>query len=131
MCSRRHIQEDKNNRLDREAFAVISFSFVEFDPEPFLPCNTNPHHLVAPLITALEGSITQSKAEMKINFFEVEKAIKIKLCKLLEQLKQRRNRAETVMDFVDDCIVNTEEQDISTQFLQTEKDHLFDLREHF
>ena len=58
---------------------------------------------------------------MKLNFIEVETAIKIKLCAILEQLNQRRNRAERVSDFVYDCIVEEEEKGLSTQFLQMQK----------
>ena len=68
---------------------------------------------------------------MKLNFIEVETAIKIKLCAILEQLNQRRNRAERVSSFVDDCIVAEEVKGLSTQFLQMQKNHLFDLQEHF
>ena len=68
---------------------------------------------------------------MKLNFIEVETAIKIKLCAILEQLNQRRNRAERVSNFVDDCIVEEEETDLSTQFLQMQKNPLIDLQEHF
>ena len=67
---------------------------------------------------------------MKLSFFELETAIKTKPCALLKQLNQRRNRAETVSNFVDDCIVE-EEKDLSTQFLQMQKNQLFDLQEHF
>ena len=74
-------------------------------PEPIFLCNADPHHLISSYITALEGLATQSKALMKLNFFEVETAIKIKLCCLLEQLNQRRNQAERVSNFVDDCVV--------------------------
>ena len=81
-------------------------------------------------MTALEGLATQSKAQMKLIFFEVETAIKIKLCAILEQLKQKRNGAERVSNFVDDCIVE-EEKDLSTQFLQMKKNQLIDLQEHF
>ena len=56
---------------------------------------------------------------MKMKFIEVETAIKIKLCKILEQLSPRHNRAETVVDFAGDCIVDSEERDLSTKFLQT------------
>ena len=35
------------------------------------------------------------------------------------------------MDFVDECIVDSEEQDVSTQFLQMQSSHLVDLQEHF
>ena len=45
---------------------------------------------------------------MKLNIIEVDTTTKLKLCKLLEQLNKRHNRAETVMDFVDDRIVDSE-----------------------
>ena len=99
--------------------------------EPLFLCNSNPHYLILSFITALEGLATQSKAQMKLNFIEVETAIKIKLCAILEKLNQRRNRAESVSNFVDDCIVEEEEKDLSTQFLQMQKNHLIDLQEHF
>ena len=100
-------------------------------PEPIFLCNANPYHLISSFITALERLATQSKAQMKLNFIEVETAIKIKLCAILEQLNQRRNRAERVSNFVDDCIVEQEEKDLSTQFLLMQKNQLIDLQEHF
>ena len=99
--------------------------------EPIFLCNANPHHLISSFITALEGLATQSNAQMKLNLFEIETAIKIKLCAILEQLNQRRNRAERVSNFVDDCVVEEEENDLSTQFLQMQKNQLIDLQEHF
>ena len=68
---------------------------------------------------------------MKLNLIEVETAIKIKLCAILEQLNQRRNQAERVSKFVDGCIVEWEEKDLSTQFLQMQKNQLIDLQEYF
>ena len=100
-------------------------------PEPIFLCNANPYHLISSFFTALEGLATQSKHQMKLNFIEVETAIKVKLCAILEQLNQRRNRAERVSNFVDDCIVEEEEKDLSTQFLQMQKNQLIDLQEHF
>ena len=103
-------------------------------PEPIFLCNANAHHLISSFITALEGLATQSKAHMKLNFIELETAIKSKLCAILEQLNQRhqrRNRAEKVSNFVDDCVVEEEEKDLSTQFLQMQKNQLIDLQEHF
>ena len=98
-------------------------------PEPFFRCNANSHHLILSFKTALEGLAFQSKAQMKLNFIEVETAIKIKLCAILEQLNQRRNRATRVSNFVDDCIV--EEKDSSTQFLQMQNNQLIDLQQLF
>ena len=82
-------------------------------PEPIFLCNGNPHHRISSFIKALEGLATQSRAQMKLNFVEVETAIKIKLCAILEQLNQRRNRAERVLNFGDDCVVVEEEKDLS------------------
>ena len=100
-------------------------------PEPIFLCNANPHHLILYFITNLDGLATQSKAHIKFKFIDVETAIKIKLCAVLEQLNQRRNRAEKLSNFVDDCIVEEEEQDLSTQFLQMQKNQLIELKEHF
>ena len=101
-------------------------------PEPIFRCNAKPHYLILSFITALKGLATQSKAQMKLNFIEVEIAIKIKLCAILEQLNQRGNRAQRVSNFADDCIVEEyEEKDLSTQFLQMQKNHLIDIQEHF
>ena len=96
----------------------ISSNFI---PEPIFLCNANLHHLISSFIIALEGLATQSKAQMKLNFLAVDTAIKIKLCAILEQLNQRRNGAEGVSKFVDDCVVEEEEMDLSTQFLLIQK----------
>ena len=67
---------------------------------------------------------------MKLNFCEGETAIKIKLSTLVEQLNQKRNQAEKVPNFSDDFIVE-EENDLSIQFLQMQKNQLNDLQEFF
>ena len=100
-------------------------------PEPIFLCNAYPHHLISSFFTALEGLATQSKAQMKVKFIEIETAIKIKLCAILEQLNQRRNQAERASNFVDDCIVAEEEKDLSKQFVQMQKNQLIDIQEHF
>ena len=100
-------------------------------PEAIFLCNANPHHLVSSFITALERLATQSKAQMKLNFIELETAIKINLCAILEQPNRRRNQAQRVSMFVDDCIVEKEEKDLSSQILQRLKNQLIELHEHF
>ena len=70
---------------------------------------------------------------MKSSFIEVETAIKIKLSSVLEQLNQRHNQGERVIDFEDDEYLNetAQEKELSTQFLQMQKNPLIDLQEHF
>ena len=46
-------------------------------PESIFLCNSDPRHLVSSFVTALEGLATQSKAQMKLRFIEVETAIEI------------------------------------------------------
>ena len=117
--------------MDRETCSHISFYLVKLDPGTHFLCNANPLHLISSFITALEGLLTQSKAQMKLNFIEVETEIKIKLCAILEQLNQRRNQAERLSNFSVDCMVEEEEKDLSTQFLQMQKNQLIDLQEPF
>ena len=89
-------------------------------PEHIFLCNANLYHFISSFITVLEKLATQGKAQMKLNFIEVETAIKIKLCAILEQLNQRRKQAERVSN----CIVEEDEKDLSTQFLQMQKNQL-------
>ena len=75
---------------------------------------------------------TQSKAQMKLRFIEVETAIKIKLSSILEQLNQRHSQREQDIDFDNDEYFNdtAEEKELSNQFLQIQKNQLIDLQEH-
>ena len=63
----------------------------------------------------------------------METAIKIKFSSILEQLNQRHSQRERVIDYDNDEYFNdtAEEKELSTQFLQLQKNHLIDLQEHF
>ena len=100
-------------------------------PEPIFLCNSDPRHFVSSLISALEGLATQSKAEMKLRCIEVETAIKIKLSSILEQLNQRHSQRERVIDYDNDEYFNdtAQENELSTQFLQVQKNQLIDLQD--
>ena len=117
--------------MDREHVPISISISSNLISEPIFLCNANAHHLISSFITALEGLASESKAQMKLNFIEVETAIKIKLGATLEQLNQRRKQAESVSNFADDCMVEEEEKDLSTQFLKMQKNQLIDSQEHF
>ena len=101
-------------------------------PEPIFLCNSDLRHLVSSFISAVEGLATQSKAQIKLKLIEVETAIKNKLSKILEQLNQRHRQRERVIDYDNDEYFNdtAEEKELSTQFLQMQKNQLIDLQEH-
>ena len=87
--------------------------------KPIYLCNSNPRDLVESFIDAVEGLATQSKAQMKLKFLEVETAIKSKLTRTLESLNEHRCRSQRVFEFEDHCFEDdNEEKDASTQFLQ-------------
>ena len=98
----------------------ISLNLVE---EPIFLCNSDPHHLVASFIGALENLASQSKAKMKNLFHDIKTTIKIKLGSILEKLTERLNRREQAK--LDDCV---NEICASTQLLQIQKNQLIDLQ---
>ena len=98
---------------------------------PIFLCNSNPRVLVESFIDAVEGLATQSKAQMKLKFLEIETAIKSKLSRTLESLNERRCRNQRGFEFEDHCFEDdNEEKDASTQFLQMQKNQLIELQEH-
>ena len=99
--------------------------------EPKFLCNSNAPDLVESFIDAVESLATQSKAQMKLKFLEIETAIKVKLTRTLESLKERRCRNQRVFEFEDHCFEDdNEEKDASTQLLQMQKNQLIELQEH-
>ena len=99
-------------------------------PELISLRNSDPRHLVSSFISALESLAMQSKTQMKLRFIEKETAIKIKLSSILEQLNQRHSRRKRVIDYDNDEYLNdtAEENELSTQFLQMQKNQLIDLQ---
>ena len=87
--------------------------------------------MVESFIDAVRGLATQSKAQMKLKFLEIETAIKSKLTRTLESINERRCRNQLVFEFEDHCFEDdNEEKDASTQFLQMQKNQLIELQEH-
>ena len=99
--------------------------------KPIFLCNSNPRDLVESFIDAVESLATQSKAQMKFKFLEIETTIKSKLTRTLESLNERRCRNQHVYEFEDPCFEDgNEEKNAWTQFLQMQKNQLIELQEH-
>ena len=87
--------------------------------------------MVESFIDAVDGLATQSKAQMKLKFLEIQTAIKSKLTRTLESLNERRYCNQRVFEFADHCFEDDkEEKDASTQFLLMQKNQLIELQEH-
>ena len=103
----------------------ISSNLVE---EPIFFYNSDPHHLVSSFIGTLEDLASQSSAQRKFLFFDIETTIKSKLGSILEKLTQRHEvREHARFDMSqDDC---DNETCASFQFPQIQKNQLIDLQE--
>ena len=77
--------------------------------KPIFLCNSYPRDLVESFIDAVEGLATQSEAQMKLKFLEVDTAIKCKLTRTLESLNERRYRNQRVFEFKDHCFKDDDE----------------------
>ena len=93
--------------------------------KPIFLCDPNPRELVSSCIDALEILVRQSKAQIKMNFLQIETAIKSRLASIQESINQRRSHCVGI-EAEDDISKNS-----STQFLKTQKNQLIDLQEHF
>ena len=127
------VQEESSNdtkttkRIGKHVLISVSNSSNLLE-EPIFVCNSDPHHLVASLIGALENLATQSKAKLKNLFLDIRTTIKNKLGRILEKLTQRHKRRERARFDMsqDDC---DNEICVSTQFLQIQGNQLIDLQE--
>ena len=98
---------------------------------PISLCNSISRDLVESFIDAVEGIATQSKAQMKLKFLEVETATESNLTRTLESSKELRCRNQRNFEFADQCFENDkEEENASTQFLQMQKNQFIGLQEH-
>ena len=98
--------------------------------QPSFLSKFNPGALMESLVDALDGLATQSKAQMKLMSLENETRVKSKLNQTSSILNHRPCRKEAVLEFEDACIEKQEEEDVLTQFLQTQKNQIVDLQDH-
>ena len=86
--------------------------------------------MVELFVDVRDGIATQSKAQLNLKFLENKTSVRTKLNQIFSILNQRRCRKEPVFGFEDTCIAEDEEQDKSTQFLQTQNRQLAELQDH-
>ena len=127
-------QEDKFRDIDTTTWigkhvpmsVSISSNLIE---QPIFLSKSNPEALVESFIDALDGYATQSKAQMKLSFLDIETSVKSKLNQITSAPNQRGCRKEPILDFENECI-EEEEQEVSIQFLKTQTNHDIKLQSH-
>ena len=96
--------------------------------EPIFLCNKDPKTLIVSFVEALEELASRSKAEMLQKFSSIENAIKNRVSSIFEKLNGRKDESTPMFEFQ---YIEEEEIDMSTQFLQIQKNQLLELQQHF
>ena len=96
--------------------------------QPTFFCNSNLGALVESFLDAPNVLATESKTQLKLKFLEIVTSVKITRKQISSAVNQRRCCKEPVLEFEDECI-EEKEQDVSTQFLQKQKNQLSDLED--
>ena len=91
----------------------------------------DPKNLIGSFVEALEELANKSKTEMQKKLASIQEIINSRVKAIFEKLNERKGCTTPAFDFEDECIEEEEEADMSTQFLQMQKNQLLDLQQHF
>ena len=106
----------------------ISSNLIE---EPVFLCDKDPKNLIISFVEALEELANKSKNEMQTKFASIQEIINSRVKAIFEKMNEKKGCTNPASDFEDECIEEEEEADMSTQFLQMQKNQLLDLQQHF
>ena len=99
--------------------------------EPIFLYNKDPQKLIIDFVTKLELLAEKSKLEMRTKFQDVERVVNERMSKIFQELNERcRNLPTEHFEYEDECIEDTEETDMSTQFLRMQKNQLIVLKQN-
>ena len=98
--------------------------------EPIFLCNKDPKTLIVSFVETLEELASKSKAKKLQKFSSIENSIKTRVNSNFEKLNERKNESTPIFEFqnIED---EEEEIDMSSQFLQIQKNQLLELQQHF
>ena len=88
--------------------------------EPIFLCNKGHKTLIVSFFEALEEIASKLKAEILQKLSSIENLIKTKVNSIFEKLNERKNESTSIFEFQ---YIEEEESDLSTQFLQFQKNH--------
>ena len=132
ICVHEKTSRDTNTTTWMRKHATISVSnFSNLVEGSTFLCISEPLHLIASFIDALENFVSQSKAKMENLFPIIDTTTKIKLGRILKKLTQRHVRREQLRRFdinQGDC---GNKKCASTQFLQIQQKQSKQMQELF
>ena len=99
--------------------------------ETISPYNKDPQKPIIDFVIKLEFLTEKSKLKIRTNFQDVERIVNERMAKFFQELSSRcRNNQTESFEYEDECIDDTEETDMSTQFLRMQKTKLVDLKQN-
>ena len=99
--------------------------------DPIFLYNKDPQNLIIDFVSNLELLAEKSKLEMRTKFQDIERAVNERMKKIFDQLNERgKNFSSNKFEYEDECIEDSEEAEMSTQFLQIQKNQLIDLKQN-
>ena len=124
-----YVQKDEFRNTGTTTWIVKHFPItvsISSNPikQPIFLCISNPGASVESFVDAFDGLALQSKAQRKSKCLEIESSLKNQLNWIFSSLNQLHCRKEAVLEFEDECIEEEEKQNVSTPFLQTQKNHI-------
>ena len=94
-------------------------------------CEKDPVLLKSAFVSSLELLIEKSKVQIGTKFQEIENTVNDRVKKIYDKLNDRiLTRRLDVFDYEDECNEDGEENNMSTQFLRTQKNQLIDLKHY-
>ena len=99
--------------------------------EPVFLCDKDPKALIISFVEAIEDLANKSKTEMWTKFSSIEAVIRARVNAIGENLIKRKDQNASTFECEDERTEEDDEADMSTQFLQMQKNQLLDLQQHF
>ena len=84
-------------------------------------CHKDPKNLIISFVEALEELANKSKSEMQTKVTSIQEMIKSRVNAIFKNLNERKGHTTPAFDFDDECIEEEEESDMSSLFLQMQK----------
>ena len=117
-------------RIGKHVPISVSISSNLID-DPFFLYNKDPQNLIIDFVSNLELLAEKSKLEMRTKCQDIERAVNERMKKIFDQLNERgKNFSSNKFEYEDEYIEDSEEADMSTQFLRIQKNQLIDLKQH-
>ena len=108
----------------------VSISSNSID-EPVVLCDKDPKALIISFVEAIEDLASKSKTEMRTKFSSIEAIIRAWFNGIWENLNKRKDQNASAFECEVERTEEDDEADMSTQFLQMQKNQLLDLQQHF